>query len=97
MTNEIIPMTALPKLTDSIKQAVGLSIWNLFRIEQDIVDSAIYLLETPDKTFFLNEDGDVIKECEATDSFEKKNRILFEGYVIPSSVKLNSICNSICV
>lgn len=97
MTNEIIPMTALPKLTDSIKQAVGLSIWNLFRIEQDIVNSAMYLLETPDNAFLLNEDGDVIKESETTENIEKKSRILFEGYVIPSSVKLNSICNSICV
>lgn len=97
MTNEIIPMTALPELTTSIKQAVGLSIWNLFRIEQNIVDSAMFILETPDKAFLLNEDGGVIKECEATEDIEKKSRILFEGYVIPSSVKLNSICNSICV
>ena len=92
-----MPMTALPKLTDSIKQAVGLSIWSLFRIELDTIDSAMYLLETSDKAFLLDEDGDIIKECDATDNFEKKNRILFEGYVIPSSVKLNSICNSICV
>jgi len=94
MTNEIIPMAALPCLTDNIKQAIGLSIWSLFQIESDI-DDAKYLLKTNDKSFLLKEDGSVINEAGVNDNIIEKAQVQFEGYVIPSGVKLNSIYNTI--
>lgn len=95
MNNIIVPITALPELTENIKRAIGLSLWRLIQVECEI-EGAKYLLQTPEQSFILNEDGSVIKALEATDSITEVSRVFFEGYSFPSDVKLNSISNTIC-
>lgn len=91
MKNEILSLAALPTLTDSIKQAVGFSIWNLYRIRCESLPEAMFLLETPVESFFLRESGDAIKSVNG-EPYIKESKIQFEGYVIPSNIKLNAIC-----
>lgn len=91
MENEILSLSALPALTDSIKQAIGFSIWNLYRIQCESVSGAMFLLETPAESFLLRENGEAIKSVNG-DFYIKESKIQFEGYVIPSNIKLNAIC-----
>lgn len=91
MKNEILPLSALPSLTDSIKQAIGFSIWNLYRIQCESLPNAVYVLETPKESFLINENGDVIKAL-GDEQVIKESKILLEGYVIPTTIQLNSIC-----
>lgn len=91
MKNEILSLSALPALTDSIKQAIGFSIWNLYRIQCESVPEAMFLLETPAESVLLRKNGDAIKSTSG-ESCNKESKIQFEGYVIPSNIKLNAIC-----
>lgn len=88
-------MSALPNLTENIKRAIGLSLWSLYQIDCDL-DGALYLLKTPEQSFFLNQNGDVLKVLEDGDNFVEICRVFFEGYSFPTDVKLNSISNTVC-
>lgn len=91
MTNEILSTSALPALTDSIKQAIGFSIWNLYRVQSESLPNAVFLLETPSESFFIDERGFVLQSMK-DEHCNKISKILFDGYVIPSNIQLNSIC-----
>lgn len=95
MENIIIPVSALPNLTESIKRAIGLSIWNLTKISCEIKDAA-FLLKTPEQSFLLDNEGGILRSLEDSDDVKEISRVFFEGYSFPSDVKLNSISNTVC-
>ena len=95
MDNMIIPLSALPELTDNIKQVIGLSLWSLSQISSN-VEKAEYLLKATDNSYLLDKDGGVLKIAEEQDNIQENAQVSFEGYVFPSGIKINSISNSIC-
>lgn len=90
MKNEIISMTALPYLSEEIKLAIGFSIWNLYHIHCSEHEEIRFLLETTDNSYLLHENGKAVKPLEE-ENIEKISKVLIEGYVIPTNIKLNSL------
>ena len=73
----------VPDMAFSIKQAVELSIWNLFEVASEL-EKAKYLLDTTDIRYFLESSGTIIKAVDPTDFFEIRERIFFEGLRVTS-------------
>lgn len=96
MEKIVVPMTSLSKLTDSIKLAIGLSIWHLYQITSKDAPQAKYLLKTDENSYILDAEGNVIKALEPEFSYETTAEIFFDGFVVPSEIRLNSISNSLC-
>lgn len=90
METEIISRAALPALTEDIKQAIGFSIWKLYRIHCSGNDEIKYLLETTDNSYLLCEGGEVLKPKE-DEEIQIIRKVLIEGFVIPSNIKLNNL------
>lgn len=95
MDNITLPVTALPNLTESIKRAIGLSIWDLIQISCAL-KNAVFLLKTPEQSFLLDNEGSVLRALQDGDNVIEISRVFFEGYSFPSDVKLNSISNTVC-
>ena len=91
----IMPTTSFPDLTESIKLAIGLSIWRLFQITSAMDSIAKYLLKTDDKSYVLGANGNVIYVLESDFSYQELAEVFFEGYVVPSDIRINSILNSL--
>lgn len=96
MKKIVVPMTSLSKLTNSIKQTIGLSIWHLYQITSKNAPQAKYLLKTDEKSYILDAEGNVIKALEPEFLYETTAEIFFDGFVVPSEIRLNSISNSLC-
>lgn len=90
METEIISKAALPALTEDIKQAIGFSIWNLYRIHCSGHDEIKYLLETTDNSYLLLEGGEVVKP-KKDEEIQIICKVLIEGFVIPSNITLNNL------
>lgn len=91
----VMPTTSFPDLTESIKLAIGLSIWHLFQITSAMDSNAKYLLKTDDKSYVLGANGNVIYVLESDFSYQELAEVFFEGYVVPSDIRINSILNSL--
>ena len=96
MKKIVISMASLPKLTDSIKLAIGLSIWHLYQVIIKDNPKAKYLLKTDKNSYILDDEGNVINELEFESSCEAIAEVFFEGFVVPSDIRINSISNSLC-
>lgn len=95
MKRIVIPITALPRLTDGIKHVIGLTLWHLYKISSE--DSNVeYLLKTDDLSYLLDSDGNILMTSEPENSYDMISEVFFEGYVIPSDIHINSILNTIC-
>lgn len=95
MNKIIIPITALPKLPDSIKHVIGLTLWHLYQINSKD-SSAEYLLLTDEQSYLLDGDGNILMTSEPDDPHDLISEVFFEGYVVPSDIHINSILNTIC-
>ena len=96
MEKTVVPMTLLPKLTDSIKLTIGLSIWHLYKITSKDNPNAQYLLKTDENSYILDAEGNIINACASEIPYEVISEIFFDGFVVPSEIRLNSISNSLC-
>lgn len=96
MKKNVVPMTLLPKLTDSIKLTIGLSIWHLYQITSKDNPKANYLLKTDEKSYLLDAEGNIFNALESEFSYDVMSEVFFDGFVVPSDIRLNSISNSLC-
>lgn len=96
MEKIVVPMTILPKLTDSIKLTIGLSIWHLYQIKSKDYPNAQYLLKTDENSYILDAEGNIINALKSEFSYEDIKEVFFDGFVVPSDIRINSISNSLC-
>lgn len=81
----ILSWDDIPEMAPSIKQAVELSIWTMFKVTSK-VDRAKYLLDTSESRYLLESSGSILKVVETSDVFEIHERVFFEGIVMTAEM-----------